>query len=420
MRTRFLRPFFRNLDQRLAAGYDISLTHVPIPDGIVGDQAARLLRQHKRNALRKLGRALSLDAGTVAGILGDDAQGIAFMNAWHDQNVNLITTMGHESLGRLRDAGVQNIGDRQAWRRLLSKEVVRSKKHARLIARDQTSKAIGQLTRVRHEQAGLTHYIWRTSGDERVRPSHSDLDGTVQEWQKPPGIGHPGDDIQCRCVAEPVLPQDVPGVAQPAVAKEPLAVHVPERAGEDQIAKLQPKSAKNPAVLVRRQAAVRAGISTVPRKWAENIDSIRWDSKQKGVAGYVWPYQPRAIHMQQVLTETDDYLAHAIVHEATHTADLQGIINPKLTARLADLLADHRKASGTTVIDNSYKSAINAYEKLPATNRPVTAYALTSEREYVAETLAYALRSPKTLATLARDGPAGVPCRRGAGILTWL
>ena len=31
------------------------------------------------------------------------------------------------------------------------------------------------------------------------------LDGTTQRWDDPPSEGHPGEPINCRCVAEPVL-----------------------------------------------------------------------------------------------------------------------------------------------------------------------------------------------------------------------
>ncbi len=43
------------------------------------------------------------------------------------------------------------------------------------------------------------------AGDERVRPSHEALDGTRQRWDDPPAEGHPGEPINCRCIAEPVL-----------------------------------------------------------------------------------------------------------------------------------------------------------------------------------------------------------------------
>lgn len=77
----------------------------------------------------------------------------------------------------------------------------------RRITRDQTNKAIGNLTKARHEQLGIEQYVRRTAQDERVRPAHATLNGTTQRWDEPPAEGHPGQPIQCRCVAEPVIPE---------------------------------------------------------------------------------------------------------------------------------------------------------------------------------------------------------------------
>jgi SPP1 gp7 family putative phage head morphogenesis protein len=86
-----------------------------------------------------------------------------------------------------------------------------SDRRARFIARDQIAKLNGQLTRERQTELGLGEYIWRTSLDERVRPSHARLEGTTQSWNDPPETDggrqvHPGEDYNCRCTAEPVIP----------------------------------------------------------------------------------------------------------------------------------------------------------------------------------------------------------------------
>lgn len=80
-----------------------------------------------------------------------------------------------------------------------------SRRRARLIARDQIASLNGELTQIRQASMGVQEYIWRTAGDERVRPSHAALDGTRQRWDDPPAEGHPGEPINCRCIAEPVL-----------------------------------------------------------------------------------------------------------------------------------------------------------------------------------------------------------------------
>jgi len=76
---------------------------------------------------------------------------------------------------------------------------------AKLIARDQVSKFNGQLTKIRQQKAGVKEYEWVTAGDERVRATHENNDGKTFSWDEPPATGHPGEDINCRCVAIPIF-----------------------------------------------------------------------------------------------------------------------------------------------------------------------------------------------------------------------
>lgn len=94
-----------------------------------------------------------------------------------------------------------------------------TKSRAKLISRDQVNKFNGRLSQLRQQSLGITTYTWRTSDDERVRPSHQRLDDTVQTWDAPPvtvftgkragETNHPGGDIQCRCIAEPLFPDEL-------------------------------------------------------------------------------------------------------------------------------------------------------------------------------------------------------------------
>jgi SPP1 gp7 family putative phage head morphogenesis protein len=73
---------------------------------------------------------------------------------------------------------------------------------ARLIAFDQIGKFNGAIDKVRFENLGVEKYRWRTQGDLRVRPEHEELEGEVRSWDDSP---IPGQEIRCRCWAEPVL-----------------------------------------------------------------------------------------------------------------------------------------------------------------------------------------------------------------------
>lgn len=83
---------------------------------------------------------------------------------------------------------------------------IKSKNRAKLIARDQTSKLNAALTQTRQENLGIEEYVWQTAGDERTRASHRAHNGKTYRWDKPPkDTGHPGEDVNCRCNAIPII-----------------------------------------------------------------------------------------------------------------------------------------------------------------------------------------------------------------------
>lgn len=80
-----------------------------------------------------------------------------------------------------------------------------TKKRAKLIARDQTSKLNSVLNQQRQQNLGVEEYIWRTADDGKVREDHAANNGKRFRWDKPPKTGHPGEGIQCRCIAQPII-----------------------------------------------------------------------------------------------------------------------------------------------------------------------------------------------------------------------
>ena len=84
-----------------------------------------------------------------------------------------------------------------------------TRRRARFIARDQVSKLNGKLTELRQKEAGVEEYIWRSVADGADRATHLANNGKRFRWDDPPATGHPGEDYQCRCTAEPVLDEFV-------------------------------------------------------------------------------------------------------------------------------------------------------------------------------------------------------------------
>lgn len=130
------------------------------------------------------------------------------LNTFTRENVSLIKSI----TGGYVDSVVGIIqrrvraGDRPAAiEEEVRKRFSTTKNKARLIARDQVNKLNGSLTRMRQTSLGVEEYIWRTSRDERVRASHLELEGRKFRWDDPPSVGHPGQDVLCRCSAEPVI-----------------------------------------------------------------------------------------------------------------------------------------------------------------------------------------------------------------------
>lgn len=166
-------------------------------------------------AIRELQRLIPIDVRETPGTQ-------ALINAWREANVNLIESGLRAPDVQLRPSLLSDVSSvvEQAHRSGLRVEALAgelierfgvSESRAELIARDQVLKLNAQIHRQKQQDAGITHYIWRTSGDRRVRERHAELNNTRQAWANPPEVApgrheHPGGDYQCRCRARPVIP----------------------------------------------------------------------------------------------------------------------------------------------------------------------------------------------------------------------
>lgn len=136
------------------------------------------------------------------------------------QNVNLITSIPEEHFAKIErmvreavSSGKLNSDLAKDIRKNFENDIANVTNNvearARLIARDQIAKINSNINAARQQSLGMTEYIWRTKGDERVRSSHAKLDGKKFSWSDPPTVDgkrvNPGEDYQCRCTAEPVF-----------------------------------------------------------------------------------------------------------------------------------------------------------------------------------------------------------------------
>lgn len=124
------------------------------------------------------------------------------------ENVNLIKNIPEKTMGEI-ELMVFREGRAGTRHETIAKQINErlgvAQSRAELIARDQINKLNGALTETRQKSAGVSRYVWRTSLDERVRDEHADREGKTFSWDDPPSDGHPGEPINCRCWAEPIL-----------------------------------------------------------------------------------------------------------------------------------------------------------------------------------------------------------------------
>lgn len=121
-------------------------------------------------------------------------------------NVDLITNIPEQYLEKLQAAIYEGMAKGLRYEDL-AKEIERigevTESRAKLIARDQIGKLNSDFNRVRQTDLGIEEYEWSTSGDERVRDEHAELNGETFRWDSSPPDGHPGEAVNCRCVAIP-------------------------------------------------------------------------------------------------------------------------------------------------------------------------------------------------------------------------
>ena len=182
----------------------------PTMIGLVGaaarQQALILKTQHTTRFRRSMRTYLGVNFG-----LAETPAIASFMDDFIERNVNLIKTVPprlHQALiADIRQLIQQDQSfDQQALAAILKQRYNSAGYNLRRITRDQTNKAIGQLNGIRQTQVGITHYRWETAGDSRVRPDHMGNDGRTFAWARVPHTGHPGEAIQCRCVAVAIIP----------------------------------------------------------------------------------------------------------------------------------------------------------------------------------------------------------------------
>jgi SPP1 gp7 family putative phage head morphogenesis protein len=151
-----------------------------------------------RKSLYDIGVLPEIDERTAKKLRADytDSQRLNIKN-WNPEQVTRLREMVER---------IQTTGDNSSIRQLIEDEWHTSAAKARFLARQETSLFFSKLSMTRAGNAGVRRYRWSTSHDQRVRPDHKDLQGTIHAIDDPPIVdsrtgrrAHPGQDFGCRC-----------------------------------------------------------------------------------------------------------------------------------------------------------------------------------------------------------------------------
>ena len=167
------------------------------------------------NVIRAFAEAVSVDV-----VLNDSALLDTVKAEWKAQQSRLVDSIVNTYIEKLQII-VSNAVQRGTAMSEVKEEIKvllnTTDKRAKFIARNEVGNLNGIITMRRQVDCGIGVYQWSSSHDERVRPSHAEMDGKYFYWNSdkvgeingikvyPAPKYHPCMDYNCRCVALPVI-----------------------------------------------------------------------------------------------------------------------------------------------------------------------------------------------------------------------
>lgn len=186
--------------------------------GLAAPPAARRMAGHAsrssaaalNGSLKKLSGGLTISTELITGEMRD------ILTATVAENVSLIKSISSDYFTQVQGAVMRSITTGNGLQDLvpfLQKYEDVTLRRARIIARDQTRKAFSNLNFARMKKIGIQEYEWlHSAGGQHPRKLHERMSGKVYRIDKPPVIdektgqrGKPGDLINCRCRAIPII-----------------------------------------------------------------------------------------------------------------------------------------------------------------------------------------------------------------------
>ncbi len=176
----------------------------------VEDMATKFAAQ--ASSFQKAQLAKQLKAGLGINPFIADKKVGTLVEGFVSENVSLIKGMSDEALSGIEKSvtrAVQRGTTYEALADELEQRFGIAEGRAKLIARDQIGTLTSQLNTTRQKELGIRRFKWKTSNDARVREEHTyrqvESEKTPYSYDDPPDDELPGEPINCRCYAEPVL-----------------------------------------------------------------------------------------------------------------------------------------------------------------------------------------------------------------------
>jgi SPP1 gp7 family putative phage head morphogenesis protein len=199
-----------------AAQQDLRSRGVESMARLAGERTSQIQRRELAQQIR---------AGLGVDVAIDESRTRDVLRFFAAENATKIANLPEEMHARISDLTMRALSKRmkpETYAEELRKIIDVGESRARQIARDQIGSLNGQLTEIRQLELGITHYIWETKRDDRVRDSHAAREGERFPWARPPAGGHPGQDYGCRCGARPDLSGVLAAVEKQQKAVEPF------------------------------------------------------------------------------------------------------------------------------------------------------------------------------------------------------
>lgn len=201
----------RAITDMLRAKFDDIFSMAAKPMAVqVADNASRSSATSLEGSLKELSGGLTIDTHILTGEMKD------ILTATIAENVSLIKSISSEYFTQIQGAVMRSITTGNGLADLvpfLQQHENITLRRARVIARDQTRKAFSNMNFARMRNIGITEYEWlHSAGGQKPRKLHQRMSGNVYRIDKPPVIdektgqrGKPGDLINCRCRAVPII-----------------------------------------------------------------------------------------------------------------------------------------------------------------------------------------------------------------------